>query len=105
MPQINMPVDGNKRVIQSSEIVDSVVNTTINGSTYTAIALPAGASCKSLIARARSGQPWYLATSSNPSTYFTCLGSLAINLVANAGETIFYALGSGADTLEVLFTN
>lgn len=105
MPQQILPRDLNGHPIQASERIEAVANVTLNASTYVAVSVPAGASCKSLVAKSRSGQPWYIGTSSSPSAYYTCLGSVAFDLVAEAGEVLFYALGSGADTLEVLFTN
>lgn len=103
--QSALPRDNAGNRVQAAEAVDSILNVMLNGSTYVAVTVPTGSACKALVAKSRSGQPWYLATSASPSAYYTCLGSLALNLVAEGGDVLFYVLGSGADTLEVLFTN
>lgn len=99
-----LPQDDNKVSVQSGT-EKRVFSVEINSSTYTAIVLPTGVNCKSLVIKTRSGGTWLLATSASPTAYMTVTGPLSMSLVAFAGDVICYAKGSISDTLEVLAIN
>ena len=100
-----LPLDPNYHSIQAGTTISGVFAVDINSSTYTAIPLPTGVNCKSLILKTRAGGNWLLATSASPTAYMTVTGPLSLSLVAFAGATICYAKGTVSDTLEVLAIN
>lgn len=102
---LGLPTDVNSKTIQAGNCIAGVFTLDINAGSYTAMALPAGVNCKSLILKTRSGSTWLLATSDNPTAYMTVTGPLSLSLVAFAGCTICYAKGTISDTLEVLAIN
>ena len=99
---LGLPIDPNHHAIQAGSTL-AVATVTLNASTYVAVTLPAGVSCKSVSAKTRSGNNWYFASSASPTDYMTLAGMLTLSIVANAGETLFYVKGSTSDTLELVY--
>ena len=99
-----LPYDVNGRPIQGVKEVAAIANTSINGSSYTLISVPAGIFCKTIMVKTRDGGAWRLATSETPSTYMKITGIISLNLSLEGGNTIFYVRGdSTSDVLEIMF--
>jgi hypothetical protein len=103
--QKNLPRDPRLATIGAGTGIDAITNVTLNASTYVAIAVPTGKACKSFLAQARSGSTWYFSADSAGATYLTLSSAIALALAAEEGTILFYAKGSAADTLEVVFIN
>lgn len=104
--QRKLPRDPNGSTIMAGEGIDSVVNVALTSGAYASVAVPAGAACKGFVAKTRSGQGWYLATAASPTTYYSVTSTLAMDLVADAAEVLFYAKSINAtDTLEIILVN
>ena len=82
----------------------AAINTTINTSTWVAIALPAGQNCEDFVAQARTAVDVIISSVAAGTTYWTIKSgsSISINATFGPAATMFYAkaLVSGA-VLEV----
>lgn len=96
-------VDSNGNIINNSgNTITSILNVTINTSTYAAVTMPTGVFCKALIMQTRDGSPYLIATSSSPTTYMTISSPLAISIVGIPSQVLCYVKATVEGVLEVI---
>jgi len=95
--------DPNLVPIPGGSTIADILNESVDNSSWTAITVPSGLSCKSIAAALRDGTSWKMSHLSNGARYVTVEGSLSLDLAKTSGETIFYVQSVAASgTLEVL---
>ncbi|MCK9351048.1 MAG: hypothetical protein WCQ69_09880 [Bacteroidales bacterium] len=97
------------RHTETGQLIDAVrelvavSNTSITTASYTAISVPVGINCKSVLVKTRAGNNWLMATSASPSAYMTMDGAFEVAIAQAPGTVLFYAKAAVNDTLEVAF--
>lgn len=79
----------------------TVLNAAV-GTDFTPVALPAGASCKSLLVRLRGGGDFDLSDTAEGAAYLTVSGQIALDLAAEGPAVLFHARAQAAGALELL---
>lgn len=91
------------QLIPSVRELVAVDNVSITTSAWSAITVPAGVNCKSIIAKTRNNNNWLLGAITNATEYMTMDGVLEIAIAQSPGATLFYAKAAVNDTLEIAF--
>jgi len=81
----------------------AIDNISITTSAWTAVSVPAGVNCKSVIVKMRDSTNWLLATTDDASEYMTIDGALEVAVAQGPDTVLFYAKASVNGTLEVAF--
>jgi len=83
--------------------VRSIINESVNSTTWKEITVPVGSSCFSILAGLRDGTSFKISNMSDGTRYFTVNGTLSLDIAKSSGETLFYVQTSSSDTiLEVI---
>lgn len=102
MPASALPRDAEGDRFSSINSLTSILNVTINTSTYVAVTIPAATYCKSFLMQTRDGSPFLLALSASPTNYATINQPLALDFAGKPGTVIAYVKATVAGTLEVI---
>lgn len=96
--------DANSRVILAGSAIRDITNTTIEDNTWTAISVPVGINCKSILAVTRGNVIWKVSHLVTGARYLTVRAPLTVDIAGIPAEILFYAQSeSGDQTMEVLF--
>jgi hypothetical protein len=97
------------RQTETGQLIDAVrelvavSNTSITTSAWSAISVPSGVNCKSIVVKTRNGYNWLMAVEDDATEYMTMDGAFEVAIAQAPDTVLFYAKAAVNDTLEVAF--
>ena len=96
------PLDGRGEPMPILTEVVGVLNVVLNADTFVPVQIPSATVGKALIIKSRGDFPVFISDTAVGTAYYSVKGAFSLDMLFLAGQILFYAKGSAADTLEVI---